>query len=114
MAQFEKLWGDMTALAEVGTRFVVVPRERGQQLKDVAQLDGWVRDGSVSYVQRLADFQLQVVVIPGLQKKFIDMAFVDRLGQHRQRVSRGELVAGAARAAVRDARAGGNPGRISS
>ena len=56
VAQFEKLWGDMTALAEVGTRFVVVPRERGQQLKDVAQLDGWVRDGSVSYVQRLADF----------------------------------------------------------
>jgi len=25
---------------------VVVPRRRGQQLKDVAQLDPWLRDGS--------------------------------------------------------------------
>lgn len=56
VAQFEKLWGDMTALADVRTCFVAVPRERGQQLKDVAQLDGWVRDGSVAYVEKLADF----------------------------------------------------------
>jgi hypothetical protein len=56
VAQFEKLWGDMTALADVKTRFLVVPRERGQQLKDVAQLDGWLRDGSMAYVERLADF----------------------------------------------------------
>src|SRR5262249_55500922 len=32
VAQFEKLWGDMTALPEVNTKFVVVPRLRGQQL----------------------------------------------------------------------------------
>jgi hypothetical protein len=53
VAQFEKLWGDMTALAEVESRFFVVPRLRGQQLKDVAQLDGWLRDGSAAYVESL-------------------------------------------------------------
>ena len=50
VAQFEKLWSDMTGLAEVDCRFVVVPRLRGQQLKDQAQLDGWLRDGSAAYV----------------------------------------------------------------
>jgi len=40
----------------VRTSFLAVPRERGQQLKDVAQLDGWVRDGSLTYVEGLADF----------------------------------------------------------
>jgi hypothetical protein len=33
VAQFEKLWGDMTALPELNCRFVTVPRMRGQQLK---------------------------------------------------------------------------------
>ncbi len=56
VAQFEKLWGDMTALSDVRSRFVVVPRERGQQLKDVAQLDGLVRDGSMAYVESISDF----------------------------------------------------------
>jgi galactokinase/mevalonate kinase-like predicted kinase len=53
VAQFEKLWGDMTALPEIASRFVVVPRRRGQQLKDPAQLDGWLRDGSAAYVESL-------------------------------------------------------------
>jgi hypothetical protein len=53
VAQFEKLWGDMTALSELDCRFVVVPRARGQQLKEVAQLDGWLRDGSAAYVEQL-------------------------------------------------------------
>ncbi len=53
VTQFEKLWVDMTTLPEVDTRFVVVPRLRGQQLKDPAQLDGWLRDGSAGYVERL-------------------------------------------------------------
>ncbi|MCC6170261.1 MAG: UTP--glucose-1-phosphate uridylyltransferase, partial [Caldilineaceae bacterium] len=53
VAQFEKLWGDMTALPEMASHFVVVPRPRGQQLKEVAQLDGWLRDGSAAYVERL-------------------------------------------------------------
>lgn len=53
VAQFEKLWGDMTTLPEVDCRFVVVPRLRGQQLKDISQLDGWLRDGSARYVENL-------------------------------------------------------------
>lgn len=53
VTQWEKLWGDMTALPDVKTRFARVPRRRGQQLKDQAQLDGWLRDGSASYVESL-------------------------------------------------------------
>jgi hypothetical protein len=56
VAQFEKLWGDMTALSEIGSRYVVVPRLRGQQLKDIAQLDGWLRDGSAAHVESLGDW----------------------------------------------------------
>jgi hypothetical protein len=62
VAQFEKLWGDMTALPDVDCRYVVVPRQRGQQLKDVAQLDGWLRDGSAADVERLCDWGLSPVV----------------------------------------------------
>jgi len=57
VAQFEKLWVDMTALPEIKTSFVVVPRLRGQQLKDQAQLDGWLRDGSAAYVEGLCDWE---------------------------------------------------------
>jgi hypothetical protein len=53
VTQFEKLWVDMTALPELASRFVVVPRARGQQLKDQAQLDGWLRDGSAARVEEL-------------------------------------------------------------
>ncbi|HUC83924.1 MAG TPA: UTP--glucose-1-phosphate uridylyltransferase, partial [Candidatus Acidoferrales bacterium] len=53
VSQFEKLWVDMTALPEVKTRFAVVKRLRGQQLKDQAQLDGWLRDGSAAFVNQL-------------------------------------------------------------
>jgi hypothetical protein len=53
VCQFEKLWGDMTALPEVDNGFVVVPRLRGQQLKELGQLDGWLRDGSAEYVESL-------------------------------------------------------------
>ena len=56
VAQFEKLWGDMTALPELKCQFVAVPRTRGQQLKEPAQLDGWLRDGSAAYVESLCDF----------------------------------------------------------
>jgi len=57
VTQFEKLWGDMTALPEIDSRFVVVPRRRGQQLKDQAQLDGWLRDGSAAYVESLCAWE---------------------------------------------------------
>jgi hypothetical protein len=56
VAQFEKLWGDMTALPEIVSKFIAVPRLRGQQLKDQAQLDGWLRDGSADYVKSLCDW----------------------------------------------------------
>jgi len=57
VAQFEKLWGDMTSLPELKCRFVAVPRARGQQLKEPAQLDGWLRDGSAAYVESRCDFE---------------------------------------------------------
>jgi hypothetical protein len=57
VAQFEKLWGDLTALPEIDSRFLVVSRARGQQLKDQAQLDGWLRDGSAAYVESLCAWE---------------------------------------------------------
>jgi len=56
VTQFERLWVDMTALSEIESRFVIVPRLRGQQLKDPAQLDGWLRDGSAAYVESLCEW----------------------------------------------------------
>ena len=56
VSQFEKLWGDMTALSDVNCSFLVVPTFRGQQLKDPAQLDGWLRDGSAAYVESLCQW----------------------------------------------------------
>jgi hypothetical protein len=57
VSQFEKLWVNMTALPEVTTQFLVVPRLRGQQLKDQAQLDGWLRDGSAAFVNQLCSWR---------------------------------------------------------
>ena len=57
VTQFEKLWVDMTMLAEVETSYVAVPRGRGQQLKDQAQLDGWLRDGSAQSVDGLCAWE---------------------------------------------------------
>jgi galactokinase/mevalonate kinase-like predicted kinase len=56
VCQTEKLWSDITSLADVRCAYVAVPRLRGQQLKDVAQLDPWVNDGSLAYVRSLCDF----------------------------------------------------------
>lgn len=57
VAQFEKLWGDMSALAEVDCRYIVVSRLRGQQLKEQSQLDGWLRDGSAAHVESLCQWE---------------------------------------------------------
>ncbi len=57
VAQFEKLWGDMSALPDVACRFVLVPRMRGQQLKDQAQLDAWLRDGSAAHIDSLCAWE---------------------------------------------------------
>lgn len=55
-AQFEKLWSDMSALDEVECDYYVVSRNRGSQLKDVSQLDGWLRDGSASCLETLCEW----------------------------------------------------------
>ncbi len=56
VAQIEKLWTDMTALPNLKCGYLVVPRFRGQQMKDPAQLDAWVTDGSKDYVESLCVF----------------------------------------------------------
>ncbi len=53
VTQFEKLWSDMTQLRELDCSFFLVPRQRGQQLKEQAQLDGWLRDGSAAHVEKV-------------------------------------------------------------
>lgn len=57
VTQFEKLWGDMTTLPGLNCAFVAVPRLRSQQLKEVAQLDGWLRDGSAAYLETLCEWK---------------------------------------------------------
>jgi hypothetical protein len=56
VTQFEKLWGDMTAIPELSCSYINVSRMRGQQLKEVSQLDGWLRDGSKDYVDCLCEW----------------------------------------------------------
>ncbi len=55
-AQFEKLWSDISSLDDVDCSFVVVPRSRGAQLKEQAQLDGWLRDGSATFLESICEF----------------------------------------------------------
>jgi galactokinase/mevalonate kinase-like predicted kinase len=56
VAQFEKLWGDISSLPDVNCSFLAVDRNRGQQLKEAAQLDGWANDGSIEHVRSLCEF----------------------------------------------------------
>jgi hypothetical protein len=56
VAQFEKLWGDMSTLPEIDCNFFVTPIRRGQQLKVQAQLDPWRRDGSADYIDSLCQW----------------------------------------------------------
>ena len=56
VTQFEKLWGDLTSLSDIDSKFIVVPRSRGQQLKDPAQLDAWLRDGSANHIESLCEW----------------------------------------------------------
>ena len=56
VAQFEKLWGDMTALPDINCNYLSVSRMRGQQLKEISELDGWLRDGSAEHIKRLCGF----------------------------------------------------------
>ena len=56
VTQFEKLWGDLTTLPEITSKFIAVSRLRGQQLKDPAQLDAWLRDGSATYIESICEW----------------------------------------------------------
>lgn len=56
VAQFEKLWGDLSAIPEANCGYFAVSRLRGQQLKDPSQLDGWLRDGSAEHVNSLCSW----------------------------------------------------------
>ena len=56
VTQFEKLWGDMTAIPELSCGYINVERNRGQQLKEVGQLDGWLRDGSKDYIGTICEW----------------------------------------------------------
>jgi len=56
VAQYEKLWGDMSAVEGIECAFLEVTRERGQQLKDPAQLDGWSRDGGAAYLESICSW----------------------------------------------------------
>ncbi|MDG3006261.1 UTP--glucose-1-phosphate uridylyltransferase [Paludisphaera mucosa] len=56
VAQFEKLWSDLTSLPDLPCSYLSVDRRRGQQLKDAAQLDGWVTDGGRDHVASLCKF----------------------------------------------------------
>jgi hypothetical protein len=56
VAQVEKLWSDMSGLQDIRCGYLAVPRLRGQQMKDPAQLDSWVNDGSKDYVTELGRF----------------------------------------------------------
>ncbi len=57
VAQFERLWGDMSALPEIPCAYASVPRTRGTQLKEQAQLDGWLRDGTRDAIDALCAWE---------------------------------------------------------
>jgi len=47
----------MSSLNDVSCQFFVVPRKRGQQLKEISQLDGWLRDGSAEYLENICSWE---------------------------------------------------------
>ena len=46
----------MTLLPNVQCGYLAVSRSRGQQLKEPAQLDAWIKDGSKDYIESLCEF----------------------------------------------------------
>jgi len=56
VAQFEKLWGDMSSLENLRVNYVSVPRYRGLQLKEPSLLDIWINEGSFEYVKSRCAF----------------------------------------------------------
>ncbi len=56
VAQFEKLWGDMTGLKDLDVSYLSISRFRGMQLKEPSLLDIWMTDGSFDYVKSKCAF----------------------------------------------------------
>lgn len=56
VAQFEKLWGDMSSIEDINCSYFVVSRYRGHQMKDPATLDAWSRDGGAEYLNSICDW----------------------------------------------------------
>lgn len=56
VAQFEKLWGDMTSLRDMNAGYISVSRSRGMQLKEHGLLDMWAKDGSLEYLKSKCKF----------------------------------------------------------
>lgn len=56
VAQFEKLWGDMTGLEDLNIGYASVSRYRGQQLKEPSRLNTWMMDGSFDYLKKITSF----------------------------------------------------------
>jgi UDP-N-acetylglucosamine pyrophosphorylase len=56
VAQFEKLWGDMTVLDNLPISYVAVSRYRGQQLKEPSHRDMWFQDGSYDNILKKTSF----------------------------------------------------------
>jgi len=57
VAQFEKLWGDMTGLEDLNICYASVSRYRGQQLKEPSRLNTWMMDGSFDYLKKITSFR---------------------------------------------------------
>ncbi|HEX4066366.1 MAG TPA: hypothetical protein VHZ09_10115 [Acidobacteriaceae bacterium] len=47
----------MTTLPQMRCEYALVARSRGQQLREPAQLDGWLRDNTTDYVASLCAFE---------------------------------------------------------
>ena len=56
VAQVENLWGDLTVLPQADCGYFEVERQRGQQLKEPAQLDNWLASCS-EYVRNLCEWE---------------------------------------------------------
>ena len=56
VAQFEKLWSDMTVPGNEQPVHRRASPSRPAQLKDQSQLDGWLRDGSAAHVEGLCEW----------------------------------------------------------
>ena len=82
VAQFEKLWGDMSSLPEVNCRYFVVPRARGQQLVDSPK----------SVVEPAVDARIEARG-SARDEPLCMCRYPDEIGRLRERAVGGDLIA---------------------